>query len=286
MADEKTPQQRIADLISRGRRFETACGEGDMVWHSWGSGPPLLLFHGAHGAWSHWVRNIEALAQKYTLWVADLPSYGESAEAIANTHEVYVATLAEGIAELPIDSLPAAMVGFSFGGVMAGHVAAKHPELVKHLVLVGTGGLDTPKGDVDLTRVRGLEGEERVAAHRHNLLNLMLHHEQSVDDVALFLQEENGMRGRLNPTHLVLPDKLLRVLPEVAAPVSAIWGEFDRPHPAPAVQRQALEKVCPGLDFRVVSNAGHWVMYEQADAFNEVLLDVLAKVEEAQPSAC
>jgi pimeloyl-ACP methyl ester carboxylesterase len=31
-----------------------------VVWRSWGSGPPLLLLHGLHGSWMHWVRNVAA----------------------------------------------------------------------------------------------------------------------------------------------------------------------------------------------------------------------------------
>ena len=54
--------------------------------------------------------------------------------------------------------------------------ALRHPERFRRLIIVGTGGLDTPHGHVDLGRVGGLEGEERRAAIRRNLLGLMLHH--------------------------------------------------------------------------------------------------------------
>jgi pimeloyl-ACP methyl ester carboxylesterase len=43
-----------------------------------GAGRPLVLVHGGHGSWLHWVRNIEALSAKRTLWIPDLPGYGDS----------------------------------------------------------------------------------------------------------------------------------------------------------------------------------------------------------------
>ena len=61
------------------RRIETPCGPGALVWRAWGSGPPLVLAHGSHGAWSHWIRNIGTLARERTVWVPDLPGYGDSA---------------------------------------------------------------------------------------------------------------------------------------------------------------------------------------------------------------
>ena len=31
-------------------------------WRRFGKGEPLVLVHGGHGNWGHWIRNIEALA--------------------------------------------------------------------------------------------------------------------------------------------------------------------------------------------------------------------------------
>ena len=31
----------------------------------------------------------------------------------------------------------------------------------------------------------------------------------------------------------------------------------------------------PDLDFRMIRGAGHWVMYEAPDAFNEIVLEML-----------
>ena len=265
------PEAIFADLENRARKFETPCGDGSLVWRSWGAGPPVLLTHGAQGAWSHWIRNIGALAAERTVWAVDLPGSGDSALAQADDHAAISAALAAGISAL-IGNDPIDMIGFSFGGVACAYLAAYHPQLVRRLILVGTGGLGTPVGSVEMKSVRKLQGEERKAAHRFNLLGLMLH--RDVDDLAIHVQESNVFRSRLNAIGLVLPDKLAAILPEVAAPIDAIWGEFDRPHP-PGPQEPVLRQIQPNLDFCVIADAGHWVMFERPEAFNRTVLDML-----------
>src|ERR1700722_5570836 len=228
------PATTLAAFEARARRFETPCGQGSLVWRSWGNGPPALLAHGSHGGWSHWIRNIDTLAQVRTLWVPDLPGYGESGMPPSQDHAAIASTLASGLRRLIPSDLPLDLIGFSFGGVVGAYLAARYPELVRRLIFVGTGGLDTPMGRVELRRLRGLEGSERRAGHRANLLGLMLHEPASVDELALHIHETNGARARLDPKALVLPDKLVSALPQLSVQFDAIWGELDRPHPDPA----------------------------------------------------
>ena len=53
-----------------------------MVWRVWGSGEPLVLFHGGSGSWTHWIRNIPELSRHYELWVPDIPGLGEFDEVV------------------------------------------------------------------------------------------------------------------------------------------------------------------------------------------------------------
>jgi pimeloyl-ACP methyl ester carboxylesterase len=276
MAAAAAPAAVVAAFEARARRVETPCGDGTMVWRIWGHGQPVVLGHGAQGAWSHWIRNIDALAARRKVIAADLPGHGDSAMPPAEDHAAISAALAGGLRQILGDALPVDLVGFSFGGCAFSHLAALHPGIARRVILVGCGGLDTPVGQVDLKPARGLTGEERKAVLRHNLLGLMLHAPAAVDELAIHLLERNARAARLSaaPT-LVLPDKLSKVLPRVAVPVDAIWGDHDRPHPLPEQQREVIRKTHPNTDFRVIADAGHWVMYEQADAFNAALLDML-----------
>jgi len=271
------PAAIVADFERRARRFETPCGDGSLVWRAWGSGPPVLLTHGGHGAWSHWIRNIDALAAERTVWALDLPGLGESALPPREDHEAISDAIAAGLRRLIAPDLPVDIVGFSFGGVASAHLAAFHPELVRRLIVVDTGGLDLPMGHIDVRGIRGLADAERSAVLRANLLSLMLHDPASVDALALHLQAINGRRARIQAEKLVLPDKLLLVLPRVSVQLDAIWGEHDNPHPDPAAQASVFRRFHPDLDFRVIPDAGHWAMYERPAAFNRTVLDLLSR---------
>ena len=273
---EHDPVAVLAALEARARRVETPCGLGTLVWRVWGEGEPLVLGHGGQGAWSHWLRNIDALAAHYTVIVPDLPGHGDSAMPATVDHDTISAAIAEGLRAL-VPGQKANMAGFSFGGAVFTHFAARYPEFVRRVIVVGTGGLGTPHGHIDLGRVGGLQGEERRAAITRNLLGLMLHHPETVDEMAMHLLVANGRAARLPVVDLVIPDRVLEALPRLAVPLDAIWGELDRPHPGPALQEEVLRRFQPDMDFRVIEGAGHWVMYERAEAFNAALLEMLAQ---------
>lgn len=283
MSDATTvtdPAAVVAAIEGRARRVETPCGDGTMAWRIWRSenadAEPLVLGHGAQGAWSHWIANIDALSKHRTIIAADLPGHGDSAMPASADHRGISEALAAGLRQLLPDGRPVDLVGFSFSGTAFSHFAAWYPDLVSRVILIGCGGLDTPLGHVDLKPARGLTGEDRRAVLKSNLLALMLHADDAVDDLAIHLLEKNARAARLaNAADLVLPDKLVAILPEVKARVDAIWGEYDNPHPAPPLQEAVIRRSHPQADFRVIADAGHWVMYERPEVLNAVLLDML-----------
>ena len=268
-----TPPELI-DLDRKALRLETPCGTGTMVWRKWGAGEPIVLLHGAHGFWGHWVRNIEALAEHYELWVPDLPGMSDSAAPDGEDHAAIVRPIAAGLRQLlPGRSLP--VVGFSFGGVLSPYLATIAPEAVSRMIIIGSGGIDTPLGDIKLHRVKGLDPERQLQARKANLLAVMLHHASSADALALWIQERGTAQTKFNPNALIMPDWLVIALRDVSTPLDAIWGAFDGPHPDPASQEAALRRYRPDMRFRVVPNAGHWCQYENPNAFNATLLELL-----------
>lgn len=271
--------EEIIELELRARRVETPCGDGAMVWRMWGEGDPLVLAHGAGGAWQHWLRNIPELSRHRTLLVPDMPGHGESAMPDSHDHHAISRALAVGIAQIVGEGVAIEQVGFSAGGVCLGYLAAYQPQVVKRLVLVDTGGLDTPIGQFDIGSIRGLKGDELLDRLRRNLNGMMLHARESADEAAIWQLVHNGKLARIDSGQLVVPDKLIRILPQVKAPLAAIWGEHDLPHFDPAVQAAAIRSAHPQLEFRVVEGAGHWAMYERPESFNAALLELLAMPE-------
>lgn len=279
------PVAFLAALEAQAQRVETPCGDGTMVWRIWGEGPSLVLAHGAQGSWTHWVRNIESLSRRYRLIIADLPGHGDSAMPETEDHEGISKALAQGLEDiLGTEGLPVDLCGFSFGGVALAHLAALHPHVARRLVIVGCGGLGTPMGHPRLGRISGLVGEERRAALKANLLGLMLHYPDSADDLAIHMLLPTAKATRLNASGLVLPDRLLKILPGIKAPVDAIWGTLDLPHPDPAAQEAVLRTVQPDMLFRLVDNSGHWAMYERPESFERELQSILSTPIRSAPS--
>jgi pimeloyl-ACP methyl ester carboxylesterase len=273
-----SPQAVVEDFEARARRVETACGEGRMVWRAWGEGPPLLLLHGSAGSWHHFIRNIDALAAHRTVWAPDMPGCGESAlPPRPDDGDSFAEVIAAGLREILGAALPVDVVGFSLGGVIGGRLAVHAPDAVRRLILIDTGGMATPARGVDTVSLRGLEGDALWAAHKHNLLAIMLHREESVDDLALHLQQTKARMGRLKPAPLVLPDKLYELLPHIRAQLDGLWGEHDWMHPGPEVHEAVLRRFQPEAVVVPIPGAGHWAMYENAPVFNAALLEMLAE---------
>ena len=272
-------------LLSLARRVETPCGAGTLVWHRWGeescqkSLAPVVLLHGGSGSWTHWLANIEALVQSgREVLVPDLPGFGDSAPPLQGTDaDVMPEPLAQGLQYL-LGNRACDLVGFSFGGMVAGLLAAKFSARVARLVLVGAPGLGiTPETPLQLSSWRHLpEAAQRDAVHRSNLAALMLHRPEAITELALRLHVANVLRDRMRGRSLSRSDVLARALPQVVCRVDAIYGSED------ALYRGRMALLEPVLrqaknfgSLRLIEAAGHWVQFEQPEAFNQALLAVL-----------
>jgi pimeloyl-ACP methyl ester carboxylesterase len=260
-------------------RAETPCGDGTMVWRSWGEGPVLVLFHGGAGSWRHWAHNIDVLSEQYRLLVPDQPGLGESAFPPDGGDAMAVAQiLARGIDTVLGPDTSYDVAGFSFGGTMATCVGAIHGARVRSVTIVGSSGVGPSGSAVELLKVRHLAGEERVATHRTNLNRLMIADPAKIDDLSLAIQEWNTRHSRLKTPTLSRSGALPRALAQVVAPVNGIWGELDAPANPRAPQRVVtLRALRPDADVRMIPGAGHWVAYEAPEQFNAMLLEMLKR---------
>ncbi len=259
-------------------RVETPCGDGAMVWHIWGAGPPLVLLHGGYGSWTHWVRNVLPLARAYTVVAPDLPGLGElAAPPEPHTAERLAQILVEGLDLVLPRHEPLHLAGFSFGGVLGGHVAARLGDRVRGFTIVGSNGLGLPRQPTELERQKpGGTVDELLAIARRNLGVLMIADKDKIDDLAVYIQYLNAPRGRIRSRRFSRSDTLLQALPRVTARLSGIWGGRDAgAYPYLDERKRVLEQIQPGLRFEIIPGAGHWVAYEAADRFNPLLAEIV-----------
>jgi pimeloyl-ACP methyl ester carboxylesterase len=275
----EAPAAIVAGLERAAERIETPCGEGHVVWRRWGAGPLLLLLHGGHGAWTHWIRNIPFFARTRRVAVPDMPGYGDSALPPDPRDPASLAqALATGLDEVFPGDDPIAIVGFSFGGIIAGHLARQRPDRDGRLVLVGAGGLGLPRPALPLLKSwRRVETEaERVEVHRANLQILMLRDPASIDALALHLQAQNTARTHIDSPAISKTDTLHRCLHDLRIPLAGIWGEADATTGEFLdTRRELLRSFDPEAEFVVIPGAGHWAQYEAHDAFNAALDTIL-----------
>jgi 2-hydroxy-6-oxonona-2,4-dienedioate hydrolase len=269
----------VEGVAAEARRIETPCGGGAMVWRVWGDGPPLILLHGGYGSWTHWIRNILPLARGFTVIAPDLPGLGESATPPEpHTAEGLAAIVTEGLDIVLPNSTAPHIAGFSFGGVLGGHVAAQLGDRLRALTIVGSNGLGLVRQPTALERVpAGASAAEALAVHRHNLGILMIADPAKIDELAVYIQSQNAPRGRVRSRRFSRADTLARALPLVKARLDGIWGERDATALSHLEERaRVLRSFQPGARFEVIPGAGHWVQYEAAERFNAVLAEIAA----------
>jgi pimeloyl-ACP methyl ester carboxylesterase len=264
-----TSQARVEFVEHEGRR---------MCWRGFGSGAPLVLLHGGHGSWLHWVCNIEALAAHHTVWVADLPGYGDTDEPVPgggldSLLKPTIATLNHLVgANTPID-----LVGFSFGGLVAAHLAAQRPQ-VRRLVLLGPGGHQSrrrPRGELRSWKAAAQSADLAALddVMRHNLSMHMLHAAaEEIDPLAVQIHTDACLRTRFRSKDISQGGGLQQALAQRHGPSLLVWGEHDVTAD-PEVIGSALAASVPDGRAHVVKGAGHWVQFERADEINALLLN-------------
>ena len=165
----------MTEYEARAARHVVRVGDYEVVWRQFGQGEPLALFHGGHGSWMHWARNIDALSQKYSLWLPNLPGYGDSSTPQFDDFTSLIDVTLESMEQLFGSSFAINLGGFSFGGLVAANLAARRPA-VKKLALLGPGGHGgprRPRGKLQNWKIAESEAQV-LEAMRHNLWAQML----------------------------------------------------------------------------------------------------------------
>jgi pimeloyl-ACP methyl ester carboxylesterase len=178
------------------------------------------------------------VAAGYTVFIATRGRHMPAGHTVADMAEDYAQLIAEelgGTVDL--------VVGESFGGMIAQHLAALHPDCLGHLALVATGSrLSSWSDEIDARLIAALEqGDRRGAAVvfgeyllpgrsmgplRRVLAPLLARRIVPVDDV-------------LTETRADLTYDSRSVLPDIQAPVLLLCGDRDRFFPRKIVEETA-----------------------------------------------
>jgi pimeloyl-ACP methyl ester carboxylesterase len=268
----------IFSVESLGTRIEVQVQGVLQVWHVWNKGAKdkLVLLHGGSGSWTHWLRNITVLSAAREVWALDIPGFGDSQlPPQASDVDDLVPYVIEGMRVIA-EGEALDVIGFSFGGLLAGFIAATDRSIVRSLILVGVPALGLTGTPLALRGLRSDMKELEVqVVVRHNLKVMMIANEDMINSETLELQQKNIARDRLKRRRIARGDAMLRLQKDWSCPVFAIWGELDALYKGRIDEVRERLKDCDLREFNIIPNAGHWVQYEQATAFNACILKIL-----------
>jgi len=251
-----------------------------------GEGPALVLVHGGHGSWTHWIANIGALATRLRVLALDLPGFGASFDPVpAYGLEEYAQTVSHVLDALAIPQ--AAVAGFSFGCVVAAAAARAEPQRVTHLAIVNPPGIGPSSPEA--ARIMAALSKRAVhsglrAGALGSLAELQLWHRERIDERLVDLMIANVRRTRFISRELSRSAGTDRILAAVKQPMLLLIGREDvyRQFGLATLLRRVTE-VAPHARIHVVERARHWLQFDRAEHFNALLADFVS--DGARPSA-
>ena len=246
-----------------------------------GDGSPVVLVHGSGpgvSAFANWRLTIPDLATEHRVLAPDMAGFGLSEKPGEYSMERWVDQLDGFLTELGLAKV--SLVGNSFGGGLALAFAARWPERVHKLVLMGSVGVSFP-----LTE--GLDtvwGYEPSIENMRTVLDFFAFDRNLVNDELAELRYrasiEPGMQeafAAMFPAPrqrwvdaMATPDDAIAALPH---DVLIIHGRDDKVIPVDNALR--LLQLIHRSQLHVFGRCGHWTQIEHSAAFNELLLDFL-----------
>ena len=249
----------------------TASPAGDQSYFRGGSGPVLVLLHGAGDQASAWSLVAPKLLPGRTLVVPDLAGHGASEPKAG---PISVPTLLSGLSAVLDAAAPngkVTIVGNSLGAWLACLWAKEHPERVERLVLVDGGPLKhAAEGITLLPKDRA---EARAAVEKLRDPGSIRVPDFVLDDVVR--QAATGPLARLAATSGEMePFVLDGRLGALDVPVELLWGASDQLLPLSYAERMRAE--LPRARVTELPRCGHVPQQECPAAFAAALGTLLA----------
>lgn len=251
-----------------------------------GRGPSLVLVHGLGGAASNWVELAPALVGSYRVLALDLPGHGGSSPLPAAPSLTPFADVVAAVAERE-GLFPAAVVGHSFGGLVALRLALRRPGAVRALLLASAAGIssgararEAAVTTLVLARpARFVVPFRRLVARiewlRYPVFGFFLVSDPAALPAAAvegFLDGPALHTDVLSAGRALVADDPRIDLGRVRCPCLVLTGARDRMVPVADAVEYARRLRAP---LRVVPDCGHLVIGERPDACVEAIAELL-----------
>ncbi|GGU19428.1 alpha/beta fold hydrolase [Streptomyces daghestanicus] len=254
--------------------------------------PGVLLLHGLMGRASHWAATARWLSGRHRAVALDQRGHGRSEKPPedAHTREAYIEDVGAALDRLGL--APAVLIGHGMGALTAWQFAARHPELVRGLVVCdmrasALGGASQqdwaewfrswPVPFATLADVRKWFGEDDPWVERPNPARGAFYAE-------VMAEAADGWRPVFDPEQMLgaratwVRDAHWDELAQVRCPtlvVRGLDGELGR------AEAQEMVRVLPRGRYAEVPDAGHLVHYDQPEVWRAVVEPFLDGLPEA-----
>ena len=240
--------------------------------------PAVLLLHGLGADSTSWTLQLPALGQAGFRPIApDAPGFGLSPYDGRGWNILRMAGQMAGLLE-ELGTGPAHVVGLSMGGVIAQQFVLDFPQLTQKLVLTSTftvlrpetlGGWVYFAQRAAVVLFLGLKAQAQVVARRL----FPNPQDQALREMfTSIVSRANPLAYRKAMLSLGMFDSRKR-LRQIKAPTLVVTGADDTTV-SPARQKILAEGI-PGARQVIIPHAGHAVSIDQAEKFNQAILDFL-----------
>ena len=252
----------------------------DIHYNECGSGHPLVLVHGGGpgaSGWSNYNPNIPYLSQFFRVIAVDLPGWGRS-QPVAYENRDNSGALAELLDTLGIKR--AAVVGNSMGGASVIRLAYERPDLVSHLITMGSPsgvpGMFEPAGLTEGVKVLERAYFEPSLETIRALTNIMTFDTSNVTDELIKERLNNTLAQKAHVDNWIGghgKGPMVRLnqdmIPTIKAPTLLMHGRDDRvTHFTHAIRLAGMIRDSRVL---IVNRCGHWLQLEHAKEFNSMV---------------
>jgi pimeloyl-ACP methyl ester carboxylesterase len=242
------------------------------------AGHRVLYVHGTGCSGEVWAPHMAAIADRHAAVAIDLPGHGKSPGRGFRGVADYAYFVVELAAALGWDRF--VLAGHSLGGAIAQLTALYHPQRLDGLLLVDTGArlrVDPAllRGAREaLTRGRGTPTDRAWAFSSAT--------PQSVVDAV------HALNASIDPSVTYgdwIADDTFDVMSrvkEIRVPTQLICGADDRL--TPVKYHRFLEAQISAARLTIIDNAGHWVFWEQPEAFTRAVRAFLDALPPSTPA--
>ncbi|MGO2931679.1 alpha/beta fold hydrolase [Microbacterium sp.] len=239
-----------------------------VAWDRFGSGPPVVFLHGTPWSSALWRPLAEALATRFTVYLWDMPGYGQSSKDAAHAvdlgtqGELFAALLTEWQLDRPN------VVAHDFGGAVALRARLLHGARYRSLCLVDVVAL-TPWGSPFFTLVKqhaDVFAQLPAAVHRGAIeayIRGASHRGLRDDDLAMLVEPWLGERGQpafyrqIAQADERFTDEIESLYSTIDEPTHVVWGADDTWIPVDRAHR--LQSSIPGSTLAIIEGAGHLI---------------------------